>query len=256
MESNKHFSENWIIVFGIFLICITYYKYENDPTAKSNTKIKEATVSSEKKVNAQSVTLEFNRNLASDKTKESNTEIDRTANDGFNPSVKFNKAAGHAASHRKPAQNITGVSVSNHALLQNTKWKLWANTQVIKNSDLADRNAVLAQVSNLAVVESSEETDLTAFDNSKPIAVFDERLKKPGILTGIVKVQTNNKAQLQEDLKNMHAEISDEFESIQTYFVKSQSKVFNLEALFENLKAQDYIFNVELEVIDRSYNKN
>lgn len=256
MKPNKYFSENWIIVFGVFLICVTYYKYENDPTAKSNTKTKEAAVSSEKKVGIRATVPEVNRNLASDKTDEAKIATDNTDNDGFNPSAKFNKAAGHAASNRKPAQNLAGVAVHNHALLQNTKWKLWANTQVVKTSDLADPQTALAQVSNLAVVESSDETDLTAFDTSKPVAVFNERLKKPGVLTGIVKVQTNNKAQLKEDLKNMQAEISDEFDSIQTYFIKSQSKVFNLEVLFENLKAQDYIFNVELEVIDRSYDKN
>lgn len=202
-----------------------------------------------------SIALELPRSLASDKNQEPHIKENEDDVDIFNTAERFKKAAYHQAKKRKPAQNFLNAAVTPHVLLQNTKWKLWSNAMVVKSIELPEEGEALAQVSNLSIVESMEEVKLTEFDNSKLAAVFDQRLKKAGVLTGVIKVQTADKDKLKEDLKNMQAEISDEFESIQTYFIRSQLKVFNLEELYENLKSQNYIISVELEIISGSYNK-
>ena len=86
---------------------------------------------------------------------------------------------------------------------------------------------------------------------------FDsERLKKVGIITGTIKVQTMEKQQLEKDLNQFRAQITDSFDAIHVYFITSTDQIFNLEQLYENLKAQPYIKNIEIEVLNRTYEKN
>lgn len=258
MSTNKYFTENWIVVFGIVLILVTYYKYETDPHIKNdNSSKKEASTSTEKKVSQNPTKSETERTPAADDSEDKPTLKKDTDTDAFDSSGRFNRAVTHRQQQAQaPAPNFANVAARQHHLLQNTSWKLWSNTRVVKTSEISEDNEVLARLNNLSVVSSYEDADLSQFDTLKQAVVFGERLKKPGIITGVIKVRTADKARLQEDLKNWQAEISDEFESIQTYFIRSQNKVFNLEALYENLKSQDYITEVELEVLNRGLNKN
>lgn len=141
-------------------------------------------------------------------------------------------------------------------LLLSTSWKIWPNTQVIGIDHKSDSDAVLTQISNLLVIESqSENADLTEFNLASPVVVYNSRLKKAGVITGALRIQTTQKGLLEQDLNNFNARITDSFENINTYFITSTDQIFNLELLYLNLKAKPYVKFIELDVISRSYEK-
>ena len=143
-----------------------------------------------------------------------------------------------------------------HALLNPTPWKIWLNTQAIRGEDKQNSDVILAQVSNLVIVESgTENASLTEFNSTSPVVVYDARLKKTGLINGLVRIQTLSKPQLEADLNNLNAHITDSFENINTYFVTGNDPVFNLESLFLILKAKPYVKSADLDITSRTYEK-
>ena len=142
-------------------------------------------------------------------------------------------------------------------LLTSTSWKIWSHTQVINLADSSSSDKVLSQISNLRVIESQNENkNFLEFNIANPIAVFNVPQNKPGIITGIIKVQTTQKQQLENDLIQLHAHITHSFDSINYYYVTGTEQFFNLELLYENLKSSPYINHIELEILSRAYEKN
>lgn len=143
-----------------------------------------------------------------------------------------------------------------HALLNPTPWKIWLNTQAIRSEDRQTADVVLAQVSRMLIIESSaENANLTEFNSSLPIVVYDARLKKAGLINGMIRIQTLSKAQLEADLAELNARITDSFDAINTYFVTGSDPVFNLESLFLLLKAKPYVKAADLDITSRTYEK-
>ncbi|MBC7420954.1 MAG: hypothetical protein H7328_09510 [Bdellovibrio sp.] len=157
--------------------------------------------------------------------------------------------------NRTPSQTfVQPKSLQASSLLNGTRWKIWPQAKVVNEKNSA---AEIAQVNNLTIVQGNDRAvDLSQFDSKSPVVLYNERLQKPGILTGIIKVETQNRILLESSLTNLHARISDAFDPIQTYFVTSTDLVFDLEALFENLKALPEVHNVELEILNKTYEKN
>ncbi len=143
-----------------------------------------------------------------------------------------------------------------HALLNPTPWKIWLNTQAIRSEDKQNSDVVLAQVSRMLIIESgTENASLTEFNSSSPIVVYDARLKKTGLINGMIRIQTLSKPQLEADLIELNARITDSFEAINTYFVTGNDPVFNLEALHAVLKAKPYVKSADLDITSRTYEK-
>lgn len=143
-----------------------------------------------------------------------------------------------------------------HALLNPTPWKIWLNTQALRSQDKQNSDVVLAEVSRMLIIESStENANLSEFNSASPIVVYDARLKKAGLINGMVRVQTLSKAQLEADLADLNAHITDSFETINTYFVTGNDSVFNLESLVLFLKARPYVKAADLDITSRTYEK-
>lgn len=173
---------------------------------------------------------------------------------------KVKKALKHIKNYnRNPSgQGISTPKqlVENH-LLKPTRWKIWQQTQVVNIQDKSATDKILAQVGNLLIIESQKENEsLTEFSSSSPVAVYDERLKKAGLITGTLKIETSEKEQLENDLNQLRAHITDSFDPIHTYFITSLDQVFDLELLYETLKSYPYIKNIELEILNKNYEKN
>jgi hypothetical protein len=250
MQNNKNFSENWVVLIGIFLLFVAFYKYKTNNDFEKKYLKENNTVQTQTNLISQRIT-------ASEK-KMSSTVQSNTDNklEFTNSKSRFNKAMIYKEKFdRTPAQLNSKVFLVEHRLLQSTPWKIWVNTQVVKKEN-APIGHSLANIHNFSIIESEDNMNLTEFDTNKAIAVFDERLKKPGLITGTLKVQTSNKSRLQTDLKNYQAQITDEFENIETYFIKSSQPIFNLELLYQTLKNQDYINSVEIEILSKNYVKN
>lgn len=173
---------------------------------------------------------------------------------------KVKNALKHIKNHNRTPSGQTAsdpkILHENH-LLKSTRWKIWQQTQVINVQNKSGADKILAQVGNLLIIESqNENTSLNEFNSFSPIAVYDKRLKKAGVITGTIKIETLEKEQLENDLNQLRAHITDSFDPIHTYFITSLDQVFDLELLYETLKSYPYIKNIELEVLNKNYEKN
>lgn len=143
-----------------------------------------------------------------------------------------------------------------HALLNPTPWKIWLNTQAVRSEDRKHSDVVLAQVSRMLIVESgAENANLNEFNSNSPIVVYDARLKKAGLINGMIRIQTLSKPRLEADLLELNARITDSFDAINTYFVTGNDAIFNLEALLAVLKAKPYVKSADLDITSRTYEK-
>jgi hypothetical protein len=142
-------------------------------------------------------------------------------------------------------------------LFKNTSWKIGKFTKAVNSEQKNSSDRIVGKFNNLFIVYDDRfSSDLSQFDSKNLIVVFDSRLKKIGVITGQVKVETDNRSQLEADLRSSNAAIVDSFEDIQTYFVSSQQAIFSLEGLYLFLKQKPYLNNVEIDVSDRVYEKN
>lgn len=173
---------------------------------------------------------------------------------------KTKKILKHIKNHSRNPSGQTGSSpklLVENQLLKSTRWKIWQQTQVINIQNRSATDKILAQVSNLLIIESQNENlSLTEFNSSFPVAAYNERLKKAGVITGTIKIETLEKEQLENDLNRLRAHITDSFEPIHTYFITGSDQIFDLELLYETLKSYPYIKKIELEILDKNYEKN
>lgn len=169
------------------------------------------------------------------------------------PHREFKKKPAVRKLYRLPTSQI---SLQDHPLLAATRWKIWANAQTTAKNEVSGSDEILGEVSNQVVVTaSSESSTFTRFIVSMPIVVFDPRLQKAGIITGHLKIITEQKEQLEHDLIPLRARIADSFTDIHTYFITSLDPVFDLELLYESLRSKSYIQTIEFDVINRKYEK-
>ncbi len=163
----------------------------------------------------------------------------------------FTKAQIHK---RKPSQVIeTPKRLTSSSILGGTQWKIWPAVKVVKSNEKSESN----QISNLSIVPSEEfQPDINRFDIKEPIVIYNERLKRPGIITGTIKLETEDRVELEKELSNLRAHISQAFEPIQTYFIESSDQTFDLENLYLKLKQLPKVHNVELEILSKNYEKN
>ena len=181
---------------------------------------------------------------------------DTESQDKLQKALRFIRKQNRGLSSAAPEQK----NLQANNLLSTTPWKIWTNTKVVTYESNLIAQQILGRVSNLAILEDNSKNNdvvlLTNFDKQNPIAVYDSRLKKPGVLTGTIKVVTDQKELLEAQLKQHQAIIDLGFDEIHTYFVTSQTPQFNLENLYNTLINQPYITKIELEVLSKTYEKN
>lgn len=177
------------------------------------------------------------------------------------PESKFQRAAEYAKKFRSPT-TLVSAEASDSLFVQNNllaekSWKLWSHTRVIKRDADDPNTEFLARVNNFLIVSEPKRqlSDLKNFDVQNPIAVYDERALRAGIITGVIKVSTQDVATLESDLTLMHAHITSSFDSIHLYFISSTDQTFDLQNLYDSLKAKSYITKIDLEILSRPYEK-
>lgn len=163
---------------------------------------------------------------------------------------------------RRPSNGVASApkNLQKSLIFSNENIKFWPNTIAIKTVDLQPGQNVLTQFGNLSIIETDQKVlDLLNFNKDTYQVVYDTRLNKAGIVTGQLKV-TLNAGYTQNDLlsilKTQNCEIASAFPQINAYFVVSQKQVFNLEALYINLKNNQIIKTIEPEILSKTYEKN
>jgi len=145
-----------------------------------------------------------------------------------------------------------------HPILSQTRWQLWLKTRadfLNENSEAAPGPELTRLNNYIIVADNSNIPDLTEFHKMNPQVVYDQRRKQVGILTGTIRINTDRRDLLEKDLATAQAEITDAFDTIETYFIQSTNDVFDLQSLYLFLRQQSYIKNVELEILSRTYEK-
>lgn len=176
-----------------------------------------------------------------------------TAKEKFNTAI-LSKQSGSGATPIWPRPD----ELRPETILRNTPWELWLHTRVqnINDPNHSTNGTEALRLNNFIIrYDKNSSSSLRTFNKNKPLAVFDRRRNQVGILTGTIQVTTNRRDLLETDLGNIEAEISDAFDSIQTYFVVSRADIFDLGGLFHYLRQQSYIDQVELEILSRTYEK-
>jgi hypothetical protein len=161
--------------------------------------------------------------------------------------------------HRVPSALhliIAPEDLMSDEILNETPWKIWSHVESVVKADYAPSQVILSEITNRYIIQSNDENaNLSEFKKSKLTVLYNSRLKKAGLLSGQIKIVTNRKDLLEQKLKSLNASIVNSFETIQTYFVTSLDESFDLRFLFLNLKEQPFTNSIELDVIDRTYEK-
>ncbi len=164
--------------------------------------------------------------------------------------VKKNSRKPTAQLHLLP-QNLISTEV-----ILPPHWKIWLTARSIQADQTVQGDLIVAKVGGYNIIETGTAGSvLTSFDKSSPTVVYDSRLQKPGIVTGLIKLKTLQKNLLQSDLIALHASIINSFDDIQTYYVTSDQNHFDLESLFFFLKSKPYLEEIELDILDRDYER-
>ena len=144
----------------------------------------------------------------------------------------------------------------NHEAFEGTRWKILSNVKAVLPDQISESDVIVGQMGRFQLIESIDaESSLNQFDRNSPTVIYETRLKKTGLVTGLIKVETERKDLLENAIQNMNAQISNSFDSIQTYFVTSEQTVFDLEKLFLRIKSLGFVKTAELDILDRVYEK-
>lgn len=172
---------------------------------------------------------------------------------------KIEKALHHIQKKsREPAGQLQVDSqlLQSHQAFAGTRWKLLSNVRAVSTGNESIKGISVGTLNHYQLIESADESGgLQKFDRSSPTVVYETRLKKAGLVTGLIKVETANPDLLKKALLGMNAQVTSSFADIQIYFITSVQNVFDLEKLFFDLKSLDFVKNVELDIVDRNYEK-
>lgn len=144
----------------------------------------------------------------------------------------------------------------NHEAFDGTRWKILSKVKAVLRGQGSEGDVVVGQIGRFQLVELAYgDSTLNQYDRNSPVVVYETRLKKTGLVTGLIKVETDRKDLLENAIRNMNAQISNSFDSIQTYFVISEKTVFDLEKLYFRIKSLGFVKTAELDILDREYEK-
>lgn len=151
---------------------------------------------------------------------------------------------------------ISADFLQEHEAFNGTRWKILSKVKAVRNDKITENDIVVGQMNHFQLVElPAPDSQLSQFDRNSPTVVYETRLKKPGLVTGLIKVETEHKELLESSVRQMNARISDSFDQIQTYFVTSELSIFDLEKLYTQIKSLEFVKAAELDISDREYEK-
>lgn len=170
----------------------------------------------------------------------------------------FNQIANHKKKEiQKNSLNKKPNYLVAHPLFLQSSWKVWpqVTAKPIRSNYHLD-GEVVGQLNGYNLIQTSTESTLVhQFNLKNPLVLFDERLQRPGILTGLLIASAGNRHELESCAHSHSASIKNSFENINTYILISDVSPFDLSTLKNQIAACPSVKSVRLEIIDRPYEK-
>jgi len=141
--------------------------------------------------------------------------------------------------------------------LEDKHWKVWDGVKASPEHSfqrLPDTE-IVGRVSGYVLVKANLQNSVERFSTESPLAVFNERLAVPGVVTGTLSLKLKHKDELPDVLQDYGLKTRDSFPEISVYYVTAQKNPFNLAQLFQALQQDPRIERVEPEIVNRKYEK-
>ena len=205
----------------------------------------------------------FHREMSSD-SGETKSDASKSAEKKFDPKI-VTEPIGKLNPTRQPNLDPAGtVSVEPSALgdslekIGRPDFKIWDRMSVAKVAQVPSGSKIEGYASGFAVYQDSQNSArLDRFDVRNPIAVYDERNHKAGVITGTVTVVLKEGAAWDAIANDHGLLLIAPFDHLRMYKATSSRSPFDLEALVTVLKADTTrVESVKVEILDRSYRKN
>jgi cell division protein FtsX len=110
-------------------------------------------------------------------------------------------------------------------------------------------------VNGYYLVEDGDKKSSENFDPARPMVVLDQRTGSAGVVTGTFTVVLEQGASADFLTKSSDVKVIASFPNTQTYFVTSSQVPFNLKAFKEALRDAPEVKDVQMEILDRQYEK-
>lgn len=144
-----------------------------------------------------------------------------------------------------------------HPFFESSQWQIWPQVTA-KNSrlPLASDEQLVGKLNNYQLIKTDfPVSTIENFNPALPVILYDERMKRPGILTGTLIAVADNRYDLEKCAHAHLASVNNAFENINTYFLSSDLPSFNLSVLKNEIENCPSVRSVQLEIIDRAYEK-
>ncbi|CAN5504663.1 hypothetical protein BH10BDE1_BH10BDE1_12810 [soil metagenome] len=136
-------------------------------------------------------------------------------------------------------------------------WKIWRGIGITQKGSEPRDVRLTGEVAGYSLFESSSFSGrLGQFDLSSPMAVYNDRTHKAGVVTGSIRVVLKDGVGWDEVSKDHDLTLIAPFPQIKTYMVTSPRSPFDLTALLTELQNDSRIDTTKAEVLSRDYNKN
>lgn len=160
---------------------------------------------------------------------------------------------------RKPSRSLPKPdqrSLEASLTLENTRWKIWSGVSAVAKSQ-GSRPDAIGEVSGFYLVQDDRfRSDERNFSSGSPLVVFDQRRDAVGVVTGSFEVTLNEGVDIRALVSNQDLRIINAFPESHIYFVTSATQPFNLQNLYQALKNDSGVKQVDIEVLSRHYEKH
>lgn len=157
-----------------------------------------------------------------------------------------------------PEQKTQKLKVTDVNTFQKRAFNLQPGWDILSQStaevDLS--SSTQNKIGHFKVENDKAVSNETYFVKSNPIVLLNQRTKNIGVLTGTLEIKLkSNETNINQIVNDYNLALLHSFPHLDTYFVSSKNETFNLEAIFQSLSNDERILSVNLEIIDRSYDK-
>lgn len=142
-------------------------------------------------------------------------------------------------------------------LVGDTKWKVWSGVKAIPSKSFqGEKSEVLAVMGGYSVVaDDSMNGDDRNFSATKSFVLYDERMSRPGIVTGELKLSLQEGSDPEVIANEYGLNIVSGMKNIRLFFMRSKDQSYDLGGLLSSLKKDSRINKVELSIVSRTYEK-
>lgn len=149
-----------------------------------------------------------------------------------------------------------GASLVSDALFAGSSWRIWKGVTAYPKSAQASHGKRVGEVNGYDLIDEGSPVSLENFDPARPLVVLSQNgTGRVGVMTGTVVVTLEEGASADFLTQSAQIRIVGASPEIQTYFVTPTQVPFNMRDFLESLKEAPEVRQVEMEILDRQYEK-